>query len=90
MTAEEARELTDRANNVGSGKVKLLLDMWEGAITDAAKQGLRVATSDQLDTPRTPIPNTARINALEELKRRGFSVKTIDSAKNEDIIEVSW
>lgn len=90
MTAGEARELTRKATEPSSRQVGFVTELWEDAIRKAAESGRSFARESELDRVRTPIAPVARRAAIEELKRRGFAVRAVETGPNEAEIQVFW
>jgi len=85
MTAQDARNITDKVNAADPVKVRIVLELWYEGIKRAAEKGLSAVYASDLGNVRTPIPDNARQEALRQLSAAGFEI----TAGTSDT-EVSW
>lgn len=92
MNAERARQLTEQANRaeVDEAKTKVVLDLWHAAIDKAARAGRSLAYESELRVLRTPIPPSAKAEALARLTAEGFTVTTAAAGPHDGQTVVSW
>lgn len=90
MTASDAMKLTEVAIGRDSEKVKIVLDLWYAAIRKAAQAGRTSVREGDCDTVRTPIPVAARVAAIEQLRRDGFTAHHEAVGPNETEMTISW
>lgn len=90
MTADDARKLTAEVTTPDPHLVRVVLDLWYTAIRKAAARGKDSVRESECDRVRMPVPTSAKVAALEQLRRDGFTARHEATGHNETEMTISW
>jgi hypothetical protein len=89
VTADEARQFAKTKSKLDGSAYSILLECWDRAIKHASGGRRNSVRASELDLPRLILPAGTHLAVVGELRRRGFTVREVDSWP-EPTIEVAW